>query len=239
MNDSAFKIFKRSRDYRITLEHVSKEHGQAYLDVIKTEGKDLLEFFPRFRENDRYGYPITHSYEVGVFSPTTLRYIKVLTDLKNIFGDLNNFDIVEIGAGYGGQCKIISDVYHFKSYTVVDLDAILPLIQKYLTTLEVKDVLYESQRRVGWSKGYDLLISNYAFSECVKSVQNHYIEEILDRAKRGYITYNYDGLSSANSPYNKEEIIQILSRKHTIRIKDERPKTHKVHLIIIWDDIRK
>jgi putative sugar O-methyltransferase len=238
MNDTAFRIFKRSADYRVVLEHVSKGQGRAYLDVIKTEGKDLLEFFPRFKENDRYGSPITYNYEVGKFSPTTLRYIKVVTDLKNIFGDLNNFDVVEIGAGYGGQCKIISDVYHFKSYTIVDLGAILPLIQKYLTTLEVGNVVYESQHRIGRNKEYDLLISNYAFSECVRSVQNYYVQWILDRSKRGYITYNHDGLSSANSPYNKEEIISILSKKHIIRIENERPKTGKLNFIITWDDTR-
>jgi len=234
-NDDVFKIFKRSIDYREVVGHDSKEQGQLFLDIIKTEGKDLLQFLPKFRENDMYGYPITYNYEVGEFSPTTLGYVKILADLTNIFGDLSHFDIVEIGGGYGGQCKIISDVYHFKSYSIVDLDAILPLIQKYLTTLDVKNVIYESQYGINQEKEYDLLISNYAFSECVKSVQNQYIQGILSRSKRGYITYDFDGPSSENLPYNKEEIIQILSKKHAIHIADERPKTD-VNFNIIWDD---
>lgn len=221
--DAIFKVFKRSNDYRVILEHVSKKHGKQYLTVIK--------------ENDLRGSPITYRYDVGRFSPTTLRYIKVLVDLKNIFGDLKNFHIVEIGAGYGGQCKIISDVFNVSSYTIIDLEPVLPLIQKYLMKLNVKNVIYLTQPKAGDAEKYDLVISNYAFSECLKSAQDDYMHSILYRAKRGYITYNYDGKPDSASPYNKEEIIGLLSKRHAIRIVDERPKTGSDNFIIIWDDI--
>lgn len=235
--DAIFKVFKRSKDYRAILEHVSKKHGQQYLTTIKEEGEDSGEYFSKFKENDLWGSPITYRYDVGRFSPTTLRYIKVLVDLKNIFGDLKNFDIVEIGAGYGGQCKIISDVFNVSSYTIIDLEPVLPLIQKYLMKLNVKNVIYLTQSQTSDAERYDLVISNYAFSEPSKSVQDDYVHSILYRAKRGYITYNYDGKSDSTSRYNKEEIIGLLSKRHAIRIIDERPKTSPENFIIIWDDI--
>lgn len=100
--DSIFKIFKRSNDYRRVLEHVTKNQGQDYLNIIKTEGKGLLRYMFKFKENDRIGSPIRFKYDIGEISPTTLRYVKVLLDLKVLFGDLNDLNIVEIGAGYGG-----------------------------------------------------------------------------------------------------------------------------------------
>ena len=236
--DSVFNTFKRHKDYRRVLEHVTDKQGQAYLDIIKEEGKDLLKYFSKFKENDMYGDPLEYTYEVGEFSPTTLRYIKVLCDLKNIFGDLNSLDIIEIGGGYGGQCKIISDVFNYHSYTIVDLNEVLPLIHKYLVKLNVKNVNYLTQYQIKRNRTYDLVISNYAFSECIKDVQNYYVNHILNRTKKGYITYNYDNSRTTIShpilPYNKKEITQILSRKHAIRIIDEKPKTNPLNFIIIW-----
>ena len=36
----------------------------------------------------------------------------------------------------------------------------------------------------------DLVISNYAFSECNYETQDIYIDKILSKSKRGYITHN-------------------------------------------------
>lgn len=238
-DDSIFNTFKRDPDYRRVLEHVTEEDGQDYLGIIKEEGKDLLKCFAKFKENDKYGSPITFTYDIGQFSPTTLRYIKVLVDLKNIFGDLDGLDIIEIGGGYGGQCKIISDVFNYGSYTIVDLDTVLPFIQKYLTKLNVKNINYLPPAKISDNRIYDLLISNYAFSECVKVIQDEYIKKILNKSKRGYITYNYDKNENTDHPavpYNRKQITQVLSRNHRLRILDERPQTGFANFIIIWDD---
>lgn len=238
--DNIFKIFKRSEDYRKVLEHVSKAQGKEYLDIINSEGKDLIKYIHKFKENDKFGSPVRFRYDkVGWFSPTTLRYIKVLVDLKNVFGDLNDLDIVEIGAGYGGQCKIISDVFNVKSYTIVDLEITLPLIQKYLSKHKVERMVYKTQQQLNSNKGYDLIISNYAFSECIKKVQDDYMQKILTKLRRGYITCNYDEPSSLNNySYNKKELTQILSKAHNIKIVDKRPKTYPINFIIVWDDTK-
>jgi hypothetical protein len=239
--DDIFGIFKRSKGYRRALEHVTRNQGYEYLKVIKAEGGDLLRFFLflKFKENDQFGSPITFNYDIGNFSPTTLRYIKVLMDLKNHFDDLTNFDIIEIGGGYGGQYKIISDVFIPKSYAIIDLAIVLPLIQKYLAKLGLENVIYLTPKQVNKDKEYDLVISNYAFSECAKSVQDDYINKILYRSKRGYLTCNYDKPSSPESPYNKKELSQKLSKMHTVEIMEENPKTGTYNFIIKWDSTKR
>lgn len=234
--DSVFKVFKRNRHYRAVLEHVSDEQGREYLKVIKEKDKELLNYVSKFQQNDLQGSPIAFDYDIGRFSPTTLRYVKVLADLKNIFGDLSGLNICEIGAGYGGQCKIISDVFNVASYTIIDLETVIPLIRKYLERLGVRNVVYLTQDKITEGIEFDLVVSNYAFSECIRRVQDHYLDKILKKAQRGYLTCNYDGTTSETSPYNKEEIVERLSKKHIVRILDETPKTAPMNFILVWDD---
>jgi putative sugar O-methyltransferase len=235
-DDNCFKKFKREPKYRHILEHLSKTQGKAYLKVILKQSKDLLKFLEKFKENDIYGDPFTHFYfRTGKISPTTLNYIKVLGDLRKLFGNLDDMDIIEIGVGYGGQCKIVSDVFNFNSYTLVDLDIVLKLAKKYLTKLNVNKIEYSTQDKLSDDIKCDLLISNYAFSECTKAVQYDYIRKILDKSKRGYITYN----CIYGEAYTREEIIEILSKNHNIKILEEIPSTLPSTFILIWDDTKK
>jgi hypothetical protein len=233
-NDGIFKIFKRSKDYRSVVETVTWRQGKEYAKIIKKG--DLLKYLPAFKENDAVGDPPLRRYEIGRFSPTTTRYIKVLMDLKNLFGSLDDFDILEIGVGYGGQCKIISDVYRFKSYTMIDLPAVLPLPKKYLARLGVKDVFFGATQE----REYDLIISNYAFAECNRETQQDYIERFLYKSKRGYLIYNYEnGAAGPHAPYTKEEILEILSKKHHVRAIEQTPELRKVYeynFIMVWGE---
>jgi len=235
-DDDCFKKFKREPRYRHILEHASKAQGRAYLKVILKQSKELLKFLGKFKENDIYGDPFTYFYfRTGKISPTTLRYIKVLSDLRKLFGNLDDMDIIEIGVGYGGQCKIVSDVFSFNSYTLVDLDIVLKLAKKYLTKLNVNKAEYSTQDKLNDNNKYDLLISNCAFSECNKAVQYEYIRKILNKSKRGYITYN----CIYSKAYTKEEIIEILSLDHNINILEEIPNTLPSTFILVWDDTKK
>lgn len=133
---------------------------------------------------------MTYQEPYGQITPSTLRYTKVLAELEEMFGSLDDMNIVEIGAGYGGQCKIINDYFKPKSYTLVDLPEILTLDKRYLRKFGYKNILYRTQEELTNTKKYDLLISNYAFSECERSVQYDYIEKLLKNSSKGYLTYN-------------------------------------------------
>jgi len=232
-DERVFKNFKRYQEYRKILEHVSRKHGKLYLNEILKDGKDLLKFLDQFKKNDMYGNPHRSFYlKTGRISPTTLRYVKVLSDLQKFFGNFNGWNIVEIGGGYGGQCKIISDVHKFKSYSIFDLDIALKLTKKYLDRLHIHDIRYLSLDQFKNNMEIDLIISNYGFSEIVDHIQKEYIKKVITKSKRGYITYN----SISKYAYSREKIIKILNKHHDIRILEENPKTHRDNFIIVWDD---
>jgi hypothetical protein len=187
-----FATFKQDAEFRVVVENLSCEHGRRYLETALEQAPFLADDLNRFRENDRLGTPKTCSYGAyGDFAPTTLRYVKVLSDLVSLFGSLREAHIIEIGGGYGGQCYITSIGTQPASYTLVDLDPVLELQRVYLQHLAVPKVQFVSARDLNSASQYDLVVSNYAFSECVRRVQRYYIDRVLRRSLRGYITCNW------------------------------------------------
>ena len=76
----------------------------------------------------------------------------------------------------------------------------------------------------------DLVISNYAFSELTRSVQEIYLQNLILKSARGYITWN--SLSERElSGYNLAELIRLIPNSQII---PERPYTGSGNVIIIW-----
>jgi len=229
-DEDIFKNFKRDKNYTGILEHVSQQQGQMYVNEIKDSL--ILDNISKFKINDKLGNPKTYTYgNYGVLSPTTLRYIKVLQDLKNNY-PINGDNIIEIGCGYGGQYTVLNQLFKPQKYTFVDLPEVLSLIEKYLTTLNVVgdfEFINGKDETVEYDKEYDLVISNYAISECNKNVQKYYIENILSKSKHGYITHNqFNG-------YSLNEFINIIkSFGNEVTVTAESPLTGKNNVIIKW-----
>lgn len=242
-DENVFNTFRVHRDYGYNLGEWKDDTRKIVLDIIKKDYPDLLRYTQKFQESEKFGGPDLHTTDIGVFSDPTLRYIKTLGDMKKIFGSFDGYDVVEIGAGYGGQCKIISDVFAVTSYTLVDLPEVLALDKKFLTKLQVKNVNYLPPDQISPTVSSDLIVSNFAFAECERFIQQEYIDKILKYAKRGYIIYNFDGHSSQDynpiRPYFKEEIIGILSKYHTLTILEDYPHPdHCNPFILVWDDTK-
>tara|TARA_Y100001938_G_C8043826_1_gene407690 strand:+ start:351 stop:1109 length:759 start_codon:yes stop_codon:yes gene_type:complete len=229
-NDSIFQNFKQNKKYTGILEHVSQIQGQLYLnEIVDTTIKDNLH---KFKINDKVGNPKTYKYgKFGNMSPTTLRYVKVLQDIKNNT-QIEGSRIIEIGCGYGGQYTVMRQLFKPLKYTFVDLPEVLSLIERYLGVLEIKDA-YEfvngKDSEFIYEDFYDLVISNYAISECNKEVQSHYIDNILSKSKHGYITHNqFNG-------YGLDEFISILKKYgKDVKVKAEVPKTGRKNVILVW-----
>lgn len=210
-NETVFAGFKRDPVYTKVLEHVTCEQGELYLRRFTEQSAGLEGALQRFRENDRLGGPNTCDYgSYGRFSPTTLRYAKVLSDLLALFGSLDGMRIVEIGGGYGGQCFITSLVARPGSYTLIDLDSVLNLQETYLRRLGVHDVRYVSYDRLPRHDEYDLIVSNYAFSECTRTTQENYVNRVLQRSARGYLTYNWLSPDWAGAAFSREELLAAI-----------------------------
>jgi hypothetical protein len=234
-NMAVFASFRQNPVYRQILEHVSPEHAKEYLSEIN-KYPDLLKNIDLFKQNDLWGAPRLHTYDkIGKISSTTLRYIKVLNDLRINFGDLNNSKICEIGVGYGGQCRIINSLYKPKKYCLVDIKPALLLTQRYLDNFVLNSSIeYKTMNELEPAK-YDLVISNYAFTELPRVVQDVYLKRIILHSANGYITYNENTMDNFNS-YKKEDLLKIIPNS---RIIDEVPLTAKGNCIIVWNSENK
>lgn len=190
LDNRYFNQFKQDPRYRQILEHVSFEEASQYVSQLPIES--VLETLDRFKENDKYGNPDIHEFDnLGEVSPTTVRYIKNTFDITNRFGtDIAN--VVEIGGGYGGLCKVLSSVIDFSNYLIFDLEEPNMLSKKYLSKFEDLDGRVQSLtlEELDEIDGIDLLISNYAFSEVSLDVQEEYYEKVIKNSNRIYMVFN-------------------------------------------------
>ena len=234
-NDTTFKHFKTYGEYKAILEHVSVEDGQLYYNLL--ENTEIINNLDKFKINDTLGNPLTHDYGFGNISPTTLRYMKVLNDLMGNW-DLMGKDIIEIGCGYGGQCTILKQLIDVKNYSVVDLPEVIKLTERYLNTLKLDGNVEfmdgtSSDTKYG---NYDLIISNYAISECTEKVQKEYLEKIISKCSHGYITYNdIHQHFNLGVTYMLGDFISDLKVFHpSVKIIDETPLTSSNNKVLIW-----
>ena len=224
-DEKVFNVFKRNPELTAILEHVTVQEGyECFLHFKKN--KEIVNILSKFNINDVHGNPVIYNYEFGNFSPSTLRYIKILSDLSQL--QLNNINIVEIGGGYGGQYTVLRQFATPKSYTFIDLPLVLKLQKKYVEKNKLDDIqvnFYSSDNLPNIDA--DLVISNYAFSECITDIQDIYIDRVIKTSKNGYFIYNnFEG-------YKHEEFIKILNSKK-IKTFDEKPKTGTNNVLLVW-----
>lgn len=233
LNTKLFSSFRKNEIYCQILEHVTRQQGQEYINEIILNSPDLFESIELFKKNDIIGDPKLYEYpEIGYMSPTTLRYVKVLSDLIKIFANLDKKSICEIGVGYGGQCRIIDSYCDISDYTLVDLKPVLMLSEKYLDNYIIRSSLnYKTMNELKISS-YDLIISNYAFTELSREIQDVYLKKIILNSKGGYIAYNDINPFDYRS-YKKEELLSVIPNS---RIIPEKPLTHPNNCIIIWNN---
>jgi len=227
-----FADFRSNPVYNTILEHVTEGQGRQYLEIIAADAQ-LLGAMDGFRRNDDFGGPRTFEYPViGNISPSTLRYVKVLADLKSRFGMLDGFDICEIGVGYGGQCRVINAWFKPATYCLVDIAPALSLARCYLDNYAFPAALsYRTMNELA-PRDYDLVISNYAFTELPRSLQDSYLEKVILRSARGYITYNEITPAEFNS-YKAHELLRIIPGAKRI---NEEPLTHAGNCILVWEN---
>lgn len=237
LEENAFENFKRNLYYNLAHEYHTFEEGNDCLAFIRKEFPELLEEIDKFRSNDTLGNPRTYEFEtVGRFSPTTLYYVKIAGELKKRFGSLNGMKVVEIGGGYGGLCKILSSLYSFESYTLVDLPESLKLAQKYLEHHRVESVRFMDSNTGSFEENYDLVISDFGFSEYDRKIQSSYLKKLFARSKRGYLACNFYPKHFKVRPYNRGDLLQNLSRIGIpYTIEEEQPAMGQDHLIISWN----
>lgn len=238
-DDNFFKDFKRNSIYNMILEHLSFKQGKEYLQEIKTNSTKIgftFQDWKNFHQNDKFGNPRKYSYEVlgrsVRLSPTTVRYVKVLQDILCLYDVAKIRRISEIGVGYGGQARIIlSKISNIINYNLVDIPEVLLLAKKFLSNFpEEEKAFYIDGTQIGGVIKSDLVISNYAFSELVREVQDIYLKNIILCSERGYITWNNVSYEKFGG-YSVEELLERIPGAVMV---DEKPFTYKGNCLIVW-----
>lgn len=226
-----FKKFRSSRVMVEVLDHVSIEQGKAYISEILKLSSWPEEFTKVLVEIDKVGAPRKFRFRgYGTFSPTLLRYLKVLIDLEKNFGSLKNLNIAEIGVGFGGQASLIGLLDKPLSYIYYDIPPVLALAQKFTRELEVPGNFTFIDGRDPKPSNPDLLISNYAFSELNRDVQDQYLKNVVLPAPRGYITWSNLSAKILGG-YSLAELLRLIPNS---QIHPEKPNTSESNAIIVW-----
>ena len=233
-SQKAFDNFKRSYSYRGILEHVSEAQGQECLTLLQTRNDGILDkAIDTVLTSDDLGNPIKFQY--GKYerplSPTTLRYVKVASDLNILFGqDLGN--VSEIGCGYGGQALVNDQLLNVESARLFDLPFVNKLIDRYLNAHLLNGKYETTVINKENTTCCDLVISNCAFSELPKRLQKTYIDKVLLTAKRGYLTMN-SGMGNDRS-IGKFSLSELRTLLPEFSIIAEEPLTGDHNYIIVW-----
>lgn len=225
-----FSQFRRCLEYRLILEHVTVRFGKKYLQIA-LQNKMALDFFKKINLQNDVGNPVTFKLKtIGKTSPTTVRYLKVLCELLELFGPLDNLKISEIGVGFGGQAHAIAINQNLASYTLYDLPPVLNLTKKFLEKLTDNNKFIFIDGRNPESTKSDLLISNYAFSELTREVQIMYLEKVISNSRMGYITWNELSFKELDG-FSVEKLLSLIPGSKII---SEEPLTYPNNVIIVW-----
>jgi putative sugar O-methyltransferase len=233
-----FARFKRDARYNAILEHLSEAQGEAYLRLVRAHAPWLLDerHLAAFRRNDALGAPRTYDYgrPVGRMSPTTLRYVKVAADLLTLFDFSGINSIAELGCGYGGQTLILdAAVERPLEFHLFDLPPVLALSSRYLESHVLRGSYQcHTLNQVRGTESYDLVLSNYAFSELPRHLQLRYFTKVVSRARRGYMTMN-----SGAEPEPRSDCLRIEELTAMLpdaKVLAEEPLTAPHNRIVVW-----
>jgi len=233
-NEKKFLNFKRNIAYRDILEHVTRSQGLEYLNILKKRNDGMLnEGLKTILLSDQIGNPIRYNYEgfSTPLSPTTLRYLKVASDIKILFGSKIRA-VAEIGCGYGGQALVNDQLLKIHIAKLFDLPIVNKLIQRYLNFHLFNGAYVTTTINNEVPNKYDLVISNYAFSELPKKLQIQYIKKVLSHSKKGYLTMN----SGLNEKFNSKKLTlkELYKLLPNFNIFEEEPLTSPDNYIIAW-----
>ena len=237
-NEDLFKNFKQNNIYKHILEHVSKELGSEYLKIIKKQTPWLIKEINNIKINDLVGGSNLVEYkDIGHISPSSLRYTKVLSDILKLFRKKKFKKIAEIGTGYGGQFLIFDQFVDFSNYYFFDLKEVLLFCEKYIDNFLIRNSFKTLHiNNFNGEEKFDLVISNYAFSELPSKLQQIYLRKVIKQSKRGYLTMN-SGKKNSIFQGDYLSLDQIKKEMPFIKINNETPKdfVHQGNYVISWE----
>lgn len=187
-DESIFAQFRNMDPMTMIVENSPVKSGLDYYNYLHERNEVFRALAPETElfSADSIGNPALYKIGDRICSPSTMRYVKTLFDILKHFDIVMGMTIGEIGAGYGGLCKIIHDVCVPADYHIFDLPEPLALQKKFLSKFGITPVTDEYPEKI------DLLIAMYSWSELSEELQIDYLNNVIKKAKNCYIMLNYD-----------------------------------------------
>ena len=251
-DESIFSSFKRNPIYTQILEHKSYHWGCEYLKlIIEKYGKEkTISLLDKAIKNDYFGGSVQNIFHIEdvvySISPSTINYLKNWLEMTSFLkNDVQLNHVVEIGGGYGGQSLVANQLSKFESWCIFDLPEANELQRKYFEVNNMQNITYclstptfsaplinTPKQFVKNKDGFiwDLAISNYAFSEIQRDLQEIYLEEVLKKSKHGFMIMNFGWTNFENMM----TVDDIAKRMPNIIVREEIPKTGPANCLIIW-----
>ena len=214
------KDFKSRKEYKTILEHASIQEASCYYDLIMNRVRDGEtidnELIDKFKENDKLGDGETIKCEYfGEIGRSTLKYIALAYQMKDLVGEKKNLKVLEIGGGYGGQIKILCDLLDVSSVYMIDIPIVLSLQKKYLEhhVIDVNTVDPDKVESI-YDQEFDLVVSNHAICELHRDLQDTYLP-LVKNSKNGYILYHHS--ETWGGSYSMKDFCEKIDRPPTGR----------------------
>jgi hypothetical protein len=227
-----FSKFRSNFDYLEILDHVTYSQGLQYLSLLDEKLIKKVNESSWFCIFSDVGLPQKYSYPhfKCPCSPTIFRYIKVAEDLRSLFGITNGLKLGEIGIGYGGQTLVLDKLGMLGNLAWFDLPDVMKLSSAFISKFDLHTTpQHIDGRNPSYSK-LDLVISNYAFSELSRAVQESYLSRVIANSARGYITWNVLSEQKLDG-YKLAEFLNVLPNPEVF---PEHPSTFPGNCIIAW-----
>lgn len=238
-DDTLFAAFKRNPIYNLFYEGMTFEEGNDHLRIAFAQTPEIFDsrLLEKIRRLDCIGRPHVHNYGfAGPFSPSTLYYMKIASDLKLRFGEIDRLSVIEINGGSGGLCKVLHDIFDIDQYTIVDLGESAELSKKHLSKQGLSHVQFITPEEMKLME-CDLLISYGGMTDASKSLQKRYIKHLLPGALRGYLICHFFPRHYGLKGFRKGELIERIQQVFPIEIQPEQPPTGKENCILTWSAV--
>ena len=234
-NDKKFRKFRRYFNYRLILEHVDFKLGKKYLSKINSISPSFILENRRIIKNDKIGNPRVYYYPIaGSMSPTTLRYIAVMLEIKELFKLKGPVSVAEIGVGYGGQFAILNSFLEIENYSAFDLPQVLDLAERYVGLVSNTDKFVKKDISNIQPEKFDLIVSNYAYSELPIHIQREYLEKLISQSKMGYMIMNSGKSDFTGRSKGKISLEELQTSIGNSEVLEEFPLTGPDNYLLVW-----
>tara|TARA_B100001121_G_scaffold302416_1_gene315004 strand:- start:2094 stop:2945 length:852 start_codon:yes stop_codon:yes gene_type:complete len=239
-DNEVFQNFRNNSSYTSVLEHVSPELSKEYYQALKNLNYSDDYIYSICKILDQPGNPrkIKVNNSISELTGSSLRYLYTGLDIKNKLNLNKVINIVEIGAGYGGQSVILDKILPIENYFYVDLQEVNQLIDRFVGNFNVNfNYTFNTlEDKFDFDSEFDLVISNYAFSELPRNLQNLALNKIINNSKNGYMIINSHGLEKNIflKKYDLHTVDELKKLIPNLLILEEYPQSHKNNKLLTF-----